>query len=295
MYVITGATGNTGKRISHALLDAGKQVRVVGRSAERMQEFADKGADVFVGDLNDQTAMGKAFNGASAAYVMVPPKYDAEDFRGYQNEVIESLANALEQSQVKHVVTLSSVGAEMPSGNGPVAGLYDMEQRLNKLDEIHILHLRPGYFMENTMMQIGTIKAMGFAGTPVKPDATFGMIATQDIAAYAIKRLLALDFTGHSHQELQGNRDVSYGEITKLYGEKIGKPDLEYVQFPPDQALQGMMQAGLSQSAAEMMVELGEGLNKGEVRPHEPRNDENTTPTTIEQFAEFWAAAYNAS
>ncbi|MCB2212910.1 NmrA family NAD(P)-binding protein [bacterium] len=295
MYVITGATGNTGKRISHALLDAGKQVRVIGRSAERMQEFADKGADVFVGDLNDRAAMEKAFNGATAAYVMVPPKYDAEDFRAYQNEVNESLANALEKSQVKHVVALSSVGAELPSGNGPVAGLYDMEQRLNKLDEVHILYLRPGYFMENTMMQIGTIKAMGFAGTPVKPDATFGMIATQDIAAYAVKRLLALDFTGHSHQELQGNRDLSYAEVTKLYGEKIGKPDLEYVQVTPEQALQGMMQVGMSQSAAEMMLELSEGLNTGEVHPLEPRNDENTTPTTIEQFAEYWTAAYNAS
>jgi len=42
MYVILGATGNTGSIIANFLLSAGKKVRVVGRDSGRLQRFGQR-------------------------------------------------------------------------------------------------------------------------------------------------------------------------------------------------------------------------------------------------------------
>ena len=73
MYVVTGATGNTGRVVANRLLDQGKKVRVIGRNRERLQPFVARGAEAFVADLSDQTAVKQAFAGANAVYAMIPP------------------------------------------------------------------------------------------------------------------------------------------------------------------------------------------------------------------------------
>ena len=73
MYVILGASGNTGSIIANSLLSAGNKVCVVGRDAGRLQRFVDKGAEAFTADLSDAAALTKAFTGARAAYLLLPP------------------------------------------------------------------------------------------------------------------------------------------------------------------------------------------------------------------------------
>ena len=73
VYVILGASGNTGSIIANTLLLRRKKVRVVGRDAGRLQSFARRGAEAFTGDVNDAAALTKAFSGARAAYLMLPP------------------------------------------------------------------------------------------------------------------------------------------------------------------------------------------------------------------------------
>src|SRR4051794_36734634 len=120
MYVVTGATGNTGRVVANHLLDQKKTVRVIGRSKERLQPLADRGAESFVADMNDQAALTKAFSGASAVYAMIPPSMTSQDFRGDQRRIASAIAAALEHSGVKHAVVLSSIGADKESGTGPV-------------------------------------------------------------------------------------------------------------------------------------------------------------------------------
>src|SRR5205085_1545759 len=120
----------------------------------------------------------------------------------------------------------SSVGAHRGEKMGPVNGLFDHEQRFNKLAQVNVLHLRPTFFMENMLMNIGLIKQMGVNGTPMKPDLSISMIATQDIAAEAVRDLVALDFKGKSVKELLGQRDLTMTEATRVIGQAIGKPAL---------------------------------------------------------------------
>ena len=295
MYVIMSATGNIGSRVANTLLDEGEKIRVIGRSQERLQPLLDQGAEAAVGDVFDAAFLTEAFQGAEAVFALIPPNYAADDFRAEYNAVGANIAKAIQESGVENVVFLSSVGADLPEKTGVIKGLRDVEQRLDKLDGVNILYLRPTYFMENQLANIGLIKAMGINGGDLQGDVKFAMIATQDIAPVAAKHLVSKDFSDKAVHELLGERDVSMDEVTKIFGEKIGKPDLQYVQFSAEDAKKGMMDSGISADVSDQLLEMGQAINRGLIAGNQPRTAENTTSTSIEEFADFFAQAYESS
>ncbi|TDI69540.1 MAG: NAD-dependent epimerase/dehydratase family protein [Bacteroidetes bacterium] len=292
MYAITGATGNTGKGITSTLLAAGKEVRIISRDAEKAKELTDKGAELFQGSTDDVELLKKTFDGATAVYAMLPFNMQAEDYTAFQQKHSSAIAEAMAACKVKYVVSLSSQGAHLESGSGVVLGLHNMEQSFNRIEGLNTLHLRPGYFMENTLGMVGLIKEAGIMGSPIKGDLSMPVIATKDIADYAAKRLLALDFKGHNFQDLLGARNETYFEMAKVCGGSIGKKDLNYVEFAYEDFKSAFMGMGASESVADNMNEFIERLNAGEVFILE-RNIENTTSTTIEEFVHTFSYVYN--
>ena len=293
MYVILGASGNTGHVVAKNLLAGGQKVRVVGRNSAHLQPLAAEGAEIFIGDVTDATALTKAFYKADAAYVMIPPNPTSNDFRAYQDRVSDAIAAAIQNAGVKHAVSLSSFGAEKLSGTGPVAGLHDFEQKLNQINGANVLHLRAGYFMENTLPQVGAIRTLGKVIGPVSPNLKLPMIATRDIGAAAADALLRLAFQGKQTQELQGQRDLDYTEAAAIIGKAIGKPDLGYIQAPDNQIRAAMVQMGMSDNMAGLILEMAGALDNGHMRALERRTDGNTTPTKFETFvAESFVPAY---
>ena len=286
MYVITGATGNTGNVIARKLLAQGQKVRAVGRSADRLRPLAAAGAEPFACELTDTTALARAFSGARAVYAMVPPSLTSNDYRGDQAKVADAIADAIDQAQVKYAVSLSSVGADKAEGTGPVVGLHYLEQVLNRIPELNVLHLRPAYFMENTLAQSDVVQTMGITAGPIRADLMMPMIATRDIGAAAADALAGLDFNGKQTRELLGQRDLSYSEATRIIGQAIGKPDLNYVQLPDEQIRAAFTQMGMSSNVAGLILEMSGALNSGHMRALEQRSAENTTPTSFEAFVE---------
>jgi uncharacterized protein YbjT (DUF2867 family) len=286
MYVILGATGNTGKAIAETLLDSGQKVRVVGRSKGRLEGFTVLGADVFEANVADSAALTTAFTGARGVYALVPPNMASPDYRAEQDAASASIAKALEASGVTHVVALSSFGADKADKTGPVAGLHVMEERFSQIPKLNALFLRAGYFMENLLAQPGIIKSFGMMAGPVRADLALPMIATYDIAAAAADALTKLDFTGHQTRELLGHKDLTYTQMASVIGAAIGKPNLSYIQLPNEQVIQAMTQMGMSKNMATLICEMSDALNSGHMRALEPRSPANTTPTTFEEFVE---------
>lgn len=290
--VVTGATGNIGGKLVEILRERGATVTAVGRDAGRLAPAVEKGARAAVGNLEDTDFLTRTFSGADAVFAMVPPSLAEPDFRAYQRRVGESLAKALERSGVPRVVTLSSVGAEHPAGTGPIAGLHWLEKRLDAIAGLHAVHLRPAYFMENHLHGIGLIQGQGIYGSSIQGDVSFPMIATRDIAAAAADLLSDPAFEGKSVRYLLGDRDYTLVEATKILGAAIGRPDLPYVQFPPDATKGALVGQGFSESLADDYVEMSQGFNSGHIG-NEPRSKANTTPTSLEEFAgEVFAPAY---
>lgn len=284
MYVITGATGNTGSIVAKTLIGMGQNVRVIGRSAKRLQAFAAEGADPFVCDLDDAVALTRAFSGAKAVYAMLPPSLTSENYRADQERVTNAVAHAVEQAGVEYVVSLSSIGADKEQGTGPIAGLHYLEQTLNRIPGLNALHLRAAYFMENTLAQIGIIKTMNTTAGPLRPDLTIPMIATRDIGAAAADALLSLNFSDKQTKELHGERDLSYAEVATVIGKAIDKPDLKYIQLPEEQLRGAFLQMGMSANIADLILEMAGALNSGHVTSLENRTAANTTPTSFETF-----------
>jgi uncharacterized protein YbjT (DUF2867 family) len=284
MYVVTGATGHTGSVVAKSLLKKGAKVRVIGRSVERLKGFAAEGAEPFATDFTDVGGVTKALVGATAAYVMMPPNLASPDLRAFQNRVTDAIAAALESAGVTHVVTLSSIGADKPDKTGPVVGLHYLEQQLNGIDSLNVLHLRAGYFMENTLAQIVIIQKMGMAVGPLRPDLKLPMIATRDIGEAAANALLSLDFRQKQTRELLGQRDISMTEVAQIIGRAVGKPDLRYIQAPDEQVRAALIQLGMSSNMADLILEMSAALNSSHMRALEPRSGQNTTPTSYETF-----------
>jgi uncharacterized protein YbjT (DUF2867 family) len=284
MYVITGATGHTGSTAAKSLLSRGQKVRVLGRNPDHLKPLASAGAEVFVCDVTDSKRLAEALRGADAAYLMMPPNISSSDVRAFQEQVSDSFASAVAASKLKHVVSLSSVGADKPSHTGPVIGLHNMEQKLNKIDGTNVLHLRAGYFMENTLGQAGAIRAFGKTMGPLRPDLKLPMIATRDIGVIAAEELLAKNFKGKQTRELLGQRDIDMTEVTRILGKAVGKSDLTYAQAPDDQFQAALMQMGMSSNMAGLIVEMSHALNNGSMHALEPRSPRNTNPTSYETF-----------
>jgi uncharacterized protein YbjT (DUF2867 family) len=295
-YVITGASGKTGKLVAKELLLKGAKVKAIGRKAENLKDLEVLGAELLIGNVNDREFVAKAFAGADAVYCLISPDLYSDNVLAEYKKQADNYLNAVKANNVKNVILLSSLGANLRNGAGIVDGLGYMEEIFLQLKDTNVLNLRPTYFMENTFGLIGTIKQMGIAGTPLNGDVRFPIVATKDIAVVAAKYMLELSFKGNVTEYVLGAKDITYSEITQIVGKAIGMPDLKYVQFPYESAIQGMVDSGFcSKDVATQFAGLAKGFNEGTIKSTQPRNHSNTTPTTYNDFAETFAMAYQHS
>jgi uncharacterized protein YbjT (DUF2867 family) len=289
-YVITGSTGHISKPLSLQLIKAGNDVTIVTSNANKVKEIEALGAKAAVGSIEDVAFLTKTFKGADAVYTMVPPKWDAADWKGYIHNMGKNYVQALEAAGVKKVVNLSSIGAHMPTGCGPVSGIHFVEKELNAIKGIDIKHLRPGFFYYNLLANIGLIKHAGIIGgnygtTPLV------LVHPTDIAAAAAEELLGLKFTGTSIRYVASDERPT-AEIAKVLGKAIGKPELPWVNFTNDESLNGMLGAGLSKEVAENYTEMGAAVASGEMFSDYYKHKPALSPIKLEDFAKEFAAAY---
>ncbi len=291
-YVITGSIGNISRPIVEALVKAGKKVSVVTSNNDRVSEIEKLGAKALVGKIQDASFVKNAFKGADVIYTMIPPIWQTDNWRASQNEVAKNYRDAIESNGIKYVVNLSSIGADQPNGIGPVTGLYDFEQMLNKISGLNVKHLRPSYFFHNLMAQIGMIKHAGFMGANYGDEKIF-LVHPSDIAKAAIEELLSLNFTGNSVRYVIGDERTGK-EIADVLGKVIGKP-LNWVVFSDDQQKQGLLQAGLGESISSGYVEMGKAMREGFMQSDAVKNKPAFGTVKLEDFSKEFAGAFNAS
>lgn len=284
VITVTAATGNIGKKLVRNLLKSGAEVRAISRDAAGLKELAELGAKAAVGSLDDLEFVTSVFKGSDGVFLLIPPDYVAKDFRGVQNLFGDVMARAVKQAGVKHVVNLSSLGAEHSSGTGPIKGLHDQEQRLNQLAGISLTHLRAAYFFENMMFGLPLIKGQNIYGTAIKGDVKFAQTATQDIADAAARELLATPVVGARIVEVIGERDVSMNEVTAAISKIANKAGLSYIAFPYEDTRNAIIASGLSPDVADQFVEMYDAINSGRIKSTVGRSAANTTKTSVESF-----------
>jgi uncharacterized protein YbjT (DUF2867 family) len=294
-YVITGSIGNISKPLTASLVNAGHEVEVISSSLDRKAAIEALGAKALIGDVADQAFLRQAFAGADAVYTMVPPTFAASDWKGHIANIGRGYAEAIAAVGVKKVVNLSSIGAHLPEGCGPVSGLFFVEEALNKLDGVDVLHLRPGFFYTNFLANIGMIKHMGIIGGNYGEGTQLVLSHTDDIAAAAADALLGLDFQGKSEIYLVSD-ELKTQEIATTLGTAIGVPQLPWIDFKDEDSLGGMMQAGLSEEVARNYVEMGTAMRNGKMAEQYQSPDAKKVQGTLKlgAFAPVFASIYQA-
>lgn len=264
-YVLTGSTGNISKPVAETLIAAGHEVTVISSDANKREIIENLGAKAAIGDVNEVEFLTKTFTGADAVYLMIPPVYVPENWPAFMKQIANNYAKAIKESGVQKVVQLSSIGAHLGYGAGPINGLAYLEKQLDVLD-IDVLHLRPSYFYTNFYSMVDLIKNAGIMGSNFgQADERFVLVHPSDIAAVAAKHLLALDFKGQTHEYISS--DVrTFAEISKAIGTAIEKPELPWIQFPDEDAMNGMLGAGLPKTIADGYLEMGQGIASGIVQ-----------------------------
>jgi uncharacterized protein YbjT (DUF2867 family) len=248
MITVMGATGQVGREITRLLLESGQTVRALGRSERKLAEIRNRGAEALAGDAGDSRFLTDAFRGADAVFTMIPSDPTDPAYRASAHRFGETILAAIRDSGVPDVVFLSSVGADIPSGTGYIAGLYDQEQRLRALagSGITVRILRPGYFFENFYSSLPLIKEAGILGDSLAAAVQIPMIATRDIARSAAALLTAREENGRAVRELLGPRDLSMNEAAGIIGAAIGRPDVPYVPFSDEEMAAALGAAGFS-------------------------------------------------
>jgi uncharacterized protein YbjT (DUF2867 family) len=160
-----------------------------------------------------------------------------------------------------------------------------MEEKLNRIKGLNVLHLRPAQFMENLFMSMAPLRSVGVLPGGSPGDAPQPWIATKDIGAYAAERLSARNFSGSSTQELVGPRDYTLKEVAAIIGKAIGKPSLGYMQVPFMMLEPALVQMGLPKSTAALLIEMWKAMNDGLLTPRDTRSAKIKTGTTLESFA----------
>ncbi len=282
--VITGATGHIGRPLAESLARRGHKVRGVARTEKSLRAIGN-GVIPWAGNMEDKSFLKRAFEGAEAVFAMIPPHPTASNLSAYQRRVTDALVSAIHANDVGRVVSLSSVGAQLPSGTGPIVGLHGLEEALDRLEGVKVTHLRPAFFMENHLTALGLIKNSGIYGSARRADLPMPMIATRDVAVFAANALMDAAFAGRAVRELLGPRDYTPAEVTRILGQTIGRHSLRYVEVPYDEARKAMLAAGMSDSVVDSYIEMERAFNEGRIRPTEARSAANTTPTTLEEFA----------
>ena len=281
--VVLGATGTVGSKIAENLLKEGHKVIVLARHTDRLEKYRSMGAEIIAGDVNDVETVTNAFKDADSAFIILPDNPKAENTRAYQRQVTSNLIKAIENSGIKYIVNMSSVGSHLHEGNGMMAGTGEQEVRLNQLSDVNVLHIRSAYFMENFLRTIGLVKKMGFHGTTADGDTAIPMVATKDVASIAASHLANLDFHGKTVHAVMGPKDYTYREFTSIIGKAIGNPGLPYLQVPVEQAKQTFLSNGFSEDFVDNLIEMGTAVTTGFMN-YQKRTDSTTTPTTAEEF-----------
>lgn len=289
--IITGSLGNISKPLAEQLVKAGHQVTVISSKADKVTEIEAIGAKAAIGSVSDIEFLNAIFAGADVVYTMVPPNFGATHYRQYIVGVGQKYAEAIQKAGVKRIVNLSSLGAHLDGGTGPISGLHDVEQLFNTLEGVAVKHLRPAFFYVNFYSNIGMIKHLGFIGNNYDGNSPLVLVHPLDIADAAAEEIQN-GFTGKSVRYIASDEKTG-SEVASILGKAIGKPDLKWVEFNDEQALGGMIQAGLPEEMAKNYVEMGTAVRSGKLmEEYFSQKPHTLAKRKLEEFAVEFAARF---
>lgn len=277
---VTTPTGHIGNKLAHILLDRKADITLIARHPEKVKDLSSRGAKVIAGEHTDPAIVEQAVRDADALFWLTPSEMTSHDPLGTARRMADAGATVIRKYPTLHVVQLSSAGAFLPSGTGPIVGLHETEEKFRAAGK-NIVSLRPNEFMENIFFSLPTIIEQNSIYTSILGSVKAPFNATQDIAEIAAEFLLK-PIDGHHVIDIVGPQEISFDEWARIAGEGIGKP-VRIVTIPGDKLKAAMSQAGMSPEMAALLVEMEEAFPKiqGQFKGEQKRIGKVTFPQFV--------------
>ena len=295
--VVTGSLGHISKPLTQELVQKGHSVTVISSKPERQKDIEKLGAIAAIGTVEDVNFLTTTFKGADAVYTMIPPGNFNDhnlDLMVKAQKIGSNYAQAIEQSGVKRVVQLSSIGAHTDKGNGILRIYYKLENILNALpSDIAISFMRPVGFYYNMFAFIQTIKTQGAIVQNYGGDEKEPWVSPLDIAAVIAKEM-EKPFDSRKIRYIASD-EVSPNEVAKILGKAIGMPDLKWFVIPDEQLLNGLIATGMNPQIAKGFVEMNAGRRDGVLQEDYYRNRPKLGKVKLTDFAKEFAVVYHQS
>ncbi|MGP3931958.1 SDR family oxidoreductase [Nonomuraea sp. KM88] len=252
--LITGTTGTVSTALMNALEGADAGLRTLVRDESRAHGLRERGAEVFVGDLDDARSLPPAFEGVHDLWLLTP-----NGPRAPENSM--NAVWAARQAGVERIVRLSVVGAahDAPNRSGRLHALSDREiERCGMRWTI----LRPHWFMQNLLNEAGSISSTGTFSLNMAA-ARLGMIDVRDIAECAARVLL--DGPDRHHGQtytLTGPRSLTFDEVADALSRALGRP-IAYLPVSDDARRKTLLGYGVPRWIVDMLEEYAQAYASG--------------------------------
>lgn len=295
--VVTGSLGHISKPLAIALIQKGHDVTVISSNTERKEAIEALGAKATIGTMEDSHFLTQVFKDADVVYVMESMGGDnffnhGIDLVAAINKIGESYKQAVQNSGVKRVVHLSSIGGHTDKGNGLLAMHYNVEQILNKLpDDVAIKFMRPVGFYYNLLSFIPEIKATGKITTNYKAEYKEPWVSPLDIAA-VIAEEIEKPFEGRTIRYIASD-ELSGDDIASVLGKAIGKPDLQWIKISDEEEVNKLTSIGMSMQATKGLVEMNAARGTGVLFEDYNKHKPTLSKVKITDFAKQFADVYN--
>lgn len=294
--IVTGSLGHISKPLTIELIQKGHDVTVISSKPEKQKDIEALGATAAIGTLENVNFLTTTFAGADAVYCMVPPPINFFDYSldiiAHYEKLTSNYAQAIQQSGVKRVVHLSSVGAHMEKGNGILVFHYNAENILQTLpSNVAITFMRPVGFYYNLFAFINTIKSQRVIASNYGADDKLPWVSPLDIAA-AVAEEIVTPLAGRKIRYV-ASEEITCSEIASILGGAIGKPDLKWLIIPPEQLQSGLIAAGMNPRLAAGFVEMNASMHSGKLYEDYYHNRPTLGKVKMKDFAKEFADVFH--
>ncbi|MGF1675264.1 MAG: NAD(P)H-binding protein [Rivularia sp. (in: cyanobacteria)] len=280
--VIAAASGNIGRRTAEKVIQAGAETILLARHPEKLADLVAQGAIIKLIGSDDVQGLIEITQQADALFWLTPPKLDVPTMRDWYLQTAKAGANAVSANGISRVVNISSIGAGAKPNLGTVSLSGDVEALFNQT-AANVVHLRPGYFMENLLAQIETIQSDRTVRFSYPSDHDIPWISTDDIGDVAAQYLLDRRWAGQWTRNLMGAKNLTLLETSAILSQVLNY-SIKYVQVSIESLQQQFAAMG---ATTEVQIEMGDlfrALGDPDGIYATARTPEATTPTTLEQF-----------
>ncbi len=291
--IVTGSLGHISQPLTEELVQKGHAVTVVSSNPAKQKEIEALGATAAIGSLEDVDFLTATLQDTDAAYCMIPPVNYRDpnlDLTEHVRKIADNYMQAIQWSDIKRVVFLSSIGAHLAKGNGIIQIYHEVEAMMNKLSDVAITYMRPTSFYYNLLGYVGMIK-QGFIAANYGEDKII-WVSPKDIAA-AIADEIAMPLTGKKVRYVASDERTG-NETAAVLGAAIGNPDLKWTIITDEQSQGGLEAAGLKPDIAKGLVEMYASIRSGKFWEDYDLNKPNPLgKVKLEEYAKDFAIIYN--